>query len=66
MCFSKPKVDPIAPSPTQTNIGAAEDMQQQNESNRKKQRSAAGYQQNILNGSTGLSDANVNKKVLLG
>lgn len=67
MCFAKtPKMDPIAATPTATNIGADEATTANKEKDRAKQRAAAGYQQNILSGATGTSDANVSKKSILG
>lgn len=67
MCMPKaPKVAPAAPAPTADNIGANEDVATNKEDERKRQRAAAGFQQNILSGSIGNSDANVSKKTLLG
>lgn len=63
MCFSTPKVDntPASPAPTVANTGDSETTAATNEAQRKKLRAAAGYQQNIL---TGTSDTG--KKSLLG
>lgn len=67
MCFSKtPEVKQVAPTPTATSIGESESATESKTKDRAKQRAAAGYQQNILSGSTGTSDANVSKKTLLG
>jgi hypothetical protein len=70
MCFSKPKeptVAPIAAAPTAVSTGESESMKETRNKDRQRQRAAAGYQQNILTGSTGVSDSgNVAKKTLLG
>lgn len=69
MCLSSQKVsspDPIAPAPTAASVGTDESAADAKNKDRKKQRAAAGYQQNILSGSSGTSDANVSKKSLLG
>jgi len=67
MCLSKtPKVEATAPTPTATSTGTDEDAIAAKQKDRSKQRAAAGYQQNISSGSSGLSDANVSKKTLLG
>ena len=68
MCLSSPKVSTpaVAPTPTPTSVGESESVAEAKTKYRAKQRAAAGYQQNILSGSAGTSDSNVNKKTLLG
>ena len=69
MCLSSPKVSTPAVmtvAPTPTSVGESESVAEAKTKYRAKQRAAAGYQQNILSGSAGTSDSNVNKKTLLG
>lgn len=68
MCLSPdiPKPKPLPAAPTADNIGASDAVKDAKDKDRKRQRSAAGFQQNMLGGSTGLSDSNVGKKNLLG
>jgi hypothetical protein len=69
MCFSTPKVAATAPlpaAPTAVNTGDTEAMADAKDKDRKRQRAAAGYQQNILSGSQSMADSNVGKKQLLG
>ena len=68
MCFSSPKVSspaPTPPTPTVASTGDAETTAENNDKERKRLRAAAGYQQNILSGTTGTS-SNSDKKSLLG
>ena len=68
MCLSssQPKIVAASPTPTATSTGVNESATDAKNKDRQKQRAAAGYQQNILSGSSGTSDANVSKKALLG
>lgn len=69
MCFGGhdiPEQKPLPAAPTAVSTGDSESVKEAKEKDRKRQRAAAGFQQNILGGSTGLSDSNVGKKQLLG
>ena len=68
MCFGPdvPETKPLPAAPTAASNGESEAVKDAKDKDKKRQRAAAGYQQNILGGSTGLSDSNVSKKQLLG
>ena len=68
MCLGPdiPEQKPLPAAPTADNIGESEAMKNAKDKDRKRQRSMAGFQQNILGGPGGLSDTNIAKKKLLG
>lgn len=73
MCFdslfggktSTPTVQQVAPAPTAVSTGEDQAVKDARENDRKRQRAAAGFQNNILTGSTS-STGSVTKNQLLG
>ena len=68
MCFGPdvPETKPLPAAPTAASNGESEAVKDAKDKDRKRQRSMAGFQQNILGGPGGLSDTNIAKKKLLG
>lgn len=68
MCFSPdvPETKPLPAAPTADSMATSEAMKEAKDKDKKRLRAAAGFQQNMLGGSVGLSDSNVGKKQLLG